>query len=430
MDTISAPSEEEELPVVDVFTDGFVVVKWGDGGANQTSGGLTSSYSNAPYSFKVLDSNGVEPLIKTFGTLLSCDGGILTIAEKRYRIRAQQPQQPQLDAGTKEVVEYVRKQLREAETLILSRVKSDAYREVTDHLGLKLSAAKWKNRPTDLPDIGVFTWFESEEDGPENREGYMNYLGEKIQWPEGYAITDCNEYKELLSVPKLGSGKHKMSGNIDVVLADMDEVENFTIRQNIRAGIELKKDTDAGAYEHQIVLQHLAASSLNPNESVLTVMTDLNKRWHFYWFGTQGGRLYRCVARTRSEAKFLLENMFHSSDSADATLFPTNFLDRATWRVFCGSNLSDKKDDSKETGAHGEQIAGNTYGMDVANELDLLDFVDEEEKRAIQLRFLSDHVLPMMTYVPEQKSHGTQEKESHELSAANLAFHNATSKLH
>ena len=60
-------------------------------------------------------------------------------------------------------------------------------------------------------------------------------------------------------------------------------------------------------------------------------------------------------------------------------------------------------------------------------EIELLDFVDDdEEKRAIHLRFLSNHILPMMTYIPEQKRHGTQEKEYHDLSEANLAFHNAT----
>lgn len=468
IDTISAASpEEEEMPVVEVLAaSGLVVLKWE---SEETAATSTSMYSHPPYSFHAVKADGDTPLLETFGTLLRCNGGILKIRETRYRIRAQQLEQQQLDASTREVVEYVRKQQREAETLVFSKVKSDAYREVTDDLGVKLTGAKWNQRPTDIPDVqGGFTWFKSKEDSQENRDGYMNYLGDKIHWPAGYAVADCNAYKDLLSVATLGGGKHKTSGNIDVVLAEEKDVENCTIRQNIRAGIELKKDTNAGSHEHQVVLQHLAASSLNPDESVLTVMTDLNKRWHFYWFGSQRGRLYKCIARTGSEAKFLLEHMFGTSDSIDATLFPTEFLGRATWREFFGKNLltiretpskdshgdnddfppdsrhsqeresrdphsyggnneSDKKDDSKEAGAHGEQVGGKTYGMDVANEIELLDFVDdEEEKRAIHLRFLSNHILPMMTYIPEQKRHGTQEKEYHELSAANLAFHNAT----
>ena len=78
--------------------------------------------------------------------------------------------------------------------MVFSKVKSDAYREVTDDLGVKLTGAKWNQRPTDIPDVqGGFTWFKSKEDSQENRDGYMNYLGDKIHWPAGYAIVDCNE---------------------------------------------------------------------------------------------------------------------------------------------------------------------------------------------------------------------------------------------
>jgi hypothetical protein len=101
-----------------------------------------------------------------------------------------------------------------------------------------------------------------------------------------------------------------------VVLAE--DVDVHTIKQHIRAGIELKKDTDNHVdYEYQVILQHLAASKLNPNESVLTVMTDLNERWHFYWFGQKRGRLYKIVVNTRGEAKFLFEHMFDSPNDND-----------------------------------------------------------------------------------------------------------------
>ena len=355
--------------------------------------------------------------------------------------------------------------MREAETLVFSKVKSDIYREVTSNLGLKVKGAKWSKWPPDLPDVDRFTWSASKEDSEENRNGYMNYLRENLQWPDGYAVTDCNEYKDLLSVPEL-DGKHKTSGNIDVVLAAQEDVENGAIRQNIRVGIELKKDTNKGNHENQVVLQHLAASTLNPNESVLTVMTDLNERWHFYWFGQERGRMYKCVVNTRGKAKFLFEHMFDCPDSIDSSLlFPTDFLVRGTWRVFFESDLATireshtddsggdgnfqpdsghsrqrgsgypgshgddqggKKDDSKGGVARGQQVAGNNYGTDVANELELLDFVDEEEKRAIELRFLAEHVVPKMTYVPEQNRHNTEGEGYYGLSKANLSFHNAS----
>ena len=48
----------------------------------------TTLYSGPPYSFSAVRSNGLEPFIKTFATLLVCDGGVLTIGGTRYRIQA------------------------------------------------------------------------------------------------------------------------------------------------------------------------------------------------------------------------------------------------------------------------------------------------------------------------------------------------------
>jgi hypothetical protein len=78
----------EDLPLVEVVTnrDG-VVVKWGRDG---TTAPHATLYADAPYLFSAFDSNGDEPFIKTFGSLPHCDGGVLTIGQDRFRIRAQQ----------------------------------------------------------------------------------------------------------------------------------------------------------------------------------------------------------------------------------------------------------------------------------------------------------------------------------------------------
>jgi hypothetical protein len=125
-----------------------------------------------------------------------------------------------------------------------------------------------------------------------------------------------------------------MSGNIDVILAPIADVESGTMRQHIQAGIELKKDDDKGSHEKQVILQHLAASMLNPSEGIFTVMTDLNSRWHFYCFDQQRGKLYRLMPDTRGEAQFLLGHMHDRPDSTNVSLFPTDFLVRGTWGVF------------------------------------------------------------------------------------------------
>jgi hypothetical protein len=68
----------------------------------------------------------------------------------------------------------------------------------------------------------------------------------------------------------------------------------------------------------------------------------------------------------------------------------------------------------------------DNYGTDVANELDLLDFVDEEKKRAIQLRFFAEHVLPNMICDTSAAELNTEGEGGYDrLSEANLSFHNA-----
>lgn len=94
----SAANPLEVLPAVEVLQIGNVVVRWGQGGAKQTTAPHSTLYSDAPYLFSADDSNGDEPFIKTFGTLLQCDGGILTVGQTRYRIQAQ-PQQKQTAGG-------------------------------------------------------------------------------------------------------------------------------------------------------------------------------------------------------------------------------------------------------------------------------------------------------------------------------------------
>jgi hypothetical protein len=109
-----------------------------------------------------------------------------------------------------ELVEFIRRMRRdEAETLVLhSKMKSSSYLEVASNLGLAVKGARWTNRPhNNLSNVDGFAWHASNEDDEENRDGYMDYVGEKIQWPDGFALTDCSEYKDLLNVLDL-DGKH------------------------------------------------------------------------------------------------------------------------------------------------------------------------------------------------------------------------------
>ena len=87
--TSAAPLEE--LPAVTVSRNAFdVIIQWDSGGTAATPFTL---YSDAPYSLSAVQANQKEPFLKTFGSLLRCNGGILIIGQKRYRIQVQQQEQ-------------------------------------------------------------------------------------------------------------------------------------------------------------------------------------------------------------------------------------------------------------------------------------------------------------------------------------------------
>jgi hypothetical protein len=74
----------EKLPAVQVYQeDGDVVVKWDD---QETIAGLSNKCTDFAHA---VASNGVEPLCKTFGTLIHLDGDTLTIGDSKYRIHTQ-----------------------------------------------------------------------------------------------------------------------------------------------------------------------------------------------------------------------------------------------------------------------------------------------------------------------------------------------------
>ena len=94
-----------------------------------------------------------------------------------------------------------------------------------------------------------------------------------------------NADRDLLSAELRGFDV-KVSGNVDVPLVSCHHQSLAKVRENLLAAFEFKKDSnmDHTGIERQVTLQHMAASCLNPDTGMLTVMTDLCSQWHFFWF--------------------------------------------------------------------------------------------------------------------------------------------------
>jgi hypothetical protein len=187
---------------------------------------------------------------------------------------------------------------------------------------------------------------------------------------------------------------------------------------------------------------------------VVSVLTDLNRSWTFYWYaenkGGSGVALYKLKLEDEGEparlAKYILESL--NDESCRATL-PTTFVDRLSFqavadklikepdskrarRDFGGDGGSSQTQDGKPAGwghqpppsgpgsnsSSGMEFQNNdnagdgnrTMDMaralrrfaphsnsDVANELDLLDMVDEAEQYEIVRSFAAKHIVPYTT---------------------------------
>lgn len=324
------------------------------------------------------------------------------------------------------------------------------------------------------------------EDHQSNRDAYMTHLKNQVHLPSTYALYDAQPHRNLLDVQAEASGlPRNIKGTTDVVVAKSEDVTNDAVRHNVVALLELKKINNLGNHEPQICLELCAAAILNPETPVLTCYTDLNGRWVFYWFGLVNVSarvaikklvLTRHIACSKL-AKYLLDRITTKTDAAPETL-PESFINRLSWRQVqvqlrsaapggphTAGNDSDEKQSGNQSGggknpfkrdrnddnddpgdpdtskgthkkkhqkseASGSNLASGLRLLcpqdDVADELDLLDMVDEDARTRTVRQFIAKHVIPHLTgaYPEDLSIDIAEEKDAPSfLSASNLAQH-------
>ena len=239
-------------------------------------------------------------------------------------------------------------------------------------MAINLDAPEWNDKPEFDSYDKTYQWADGKEDCDLNRQGFMAYLNE-LEFPQSVKLFEGSAAKDLLNT-ELSSAGLRVKGNIDVVVVDNKNQDISTTRQNIRMGIELKKVENTGdeMIQKQVVLQHLAASKLNHKTGVLTLMTDLNNRWRFYWFVEGMKNLMRYEA-TRSEAVYLIK---HFLDEPKENLsVPQSFLSRGSWDGF-SDDFSDalesirEEEQSTQGGSSPDGGNGNAESSDADDEDD------------------------------------------------------------
>jgi hypothetical protein len=188
----------------------------------------------------------------------------------------------------------------------------------------------------------------------------------------------------------------------------------------------------------------LAASFLNADTGILTIMTDLCRRWHFYWFSDQKNALMKHEASSKGEAYYLTRHMMETKNTST----PKDFLNRASWNdMFLkkqsstqhldsvtgeageedqnenrgtgrpgrsdeagSSNLGGQQGNNQgaESPGHGNCAQGNSHVM-----MDTLDFMDDEEEREVRFREVLEAVLPKIGYFPRRGLEQAEDPPSH-----------------
>ena len=404
------------------------------------------------------NADGEEPPMDVFGSLLRCNGGILTSKGVRYRIEVQEVEGP-TDQSDK--IDYVFARMKKIEedeqTLQLSKPLVEGYSRAISKIGVRFDAPSWnQDKTTEATcrelgrSMGNFHWLPGKENSPPNRSLYMAYLrnSSNICLPDGSKLFDGTEAGELLSVEFTSMGV-KTKGNIDVVMCAERHQTVRTTRSNMWAGIELKKQDNKkdGEITRQVVLQHLAASFLNEGTGMLTIMTDLGTRWRFYWFSKGQDALMEYNASSIGEANYLIR---HMNDTVAASA-PTDFLNRASWSQMFPVGTSDtiieegghrnngdgdnggndddsrrpnnpkkKRGNPKSDGrqqTHGSSGGGGGIHGTAVSTLHNLDFMDEEEEKEVRFREVVESVLPKLGFFPpHQDGHSSDIPRQIELS--------------
>ena len=392
-----------------------------------------------------------------FGSFVYCQFAHLPFPPSLFIVIQDGIQQPPLlpESTIAALNEMANDYVKKKRTIRLSDASLGAKTDLMDMLRLPEKGASWPNKPSTLQHVNGHLWLKGDEDSEENRLAYMAYLRTMLQIPGDYDLADVQPERALLSVELFGgmTESRKVSGTTDVAIAKSQHVRNRALRNNIETLLELKSPKNMKRKDHspQVIIEHFAASFLNPSHAVVSVLTDLNARWIFFWyaFGDDDSilSLHKLDLNgdgAAAEAKYLLDSLY---DNSVAYALPTTFAERQPFQALLKDLVQQKKaridlddhghnphQDSKPSASGGTEgypgsnaessserkyssaNQGSTGGdgsapmsmahalslfapgadRDIANELDLLDMVSQDEQYEIVSSFATKHIIPYM----------------------------------
>ena len=302
-------------------------------------------------------------MFKTFGSLLGCNGGRITLRGSRYQIQVEQPhptplplqQDPSAQKEKKSAASLwsvVKEAVKEAfedektETAIMSKAKQDFTDNLLTELGYAISMKPRSEKGT--VQQHEFHWEPSEEERTPAAGERLTALMKPQDMKKPLEIVPVTGFK-LREVKK---GKRKAIGETDLRLA----VQGWTpptsnVFSEARGLVELKVETNPFS-ESQLHLELVSVSMMSVyGEGVALLATDCLLRWGIWSFESKHsirGVWYRDSTEALKDFKEMMETV---EERRDLLQLPTMKEGGGAG----GGSGSDKPNDGKPSGPKPKQ---------------------------------------------------------------------------
>lgn len=213
--------------------------------------------------------------------------------------------------------------------------------DLTKIFGLPVEHRNMEHPPGILGDRG-FQWRNHNNITHDHRYAYTTYLQRVVGAPNNHVVADVESPRSLLAVGPIEEAEAMLhlDGTTDVVIANLSGecLSYAAIRNNTEVYfvVGLPRDNFPTLDQQaQAASKHIAASYHNPGHPVVTVLTDLQNAWMFYWFAGSGDgvALYSLRVTHGLLARRLLGQIYLYQNHPLDHLLQTTFENRLSYHT-------------------------------------------------------------------------------------------------
>lgn len=165
----------------------------------------------------------------------------------------------------------------------ISKINQSKIDNIFSEMGLRIDIDEYSGAaPSETERIPGYAWTKMNEDDVDQRAGYMSYLQKYLgsRLPGSFRLFDVAGSNNLLTLKDLRL-PFNLTGGTDVLISQ-GPIKRYAILKTAFV-LELKKSVTDDSWP-QAVAELIAADLKAQHYPVITILTDLNDNWDFFWF--------------------------------------------------------------------------------------------------------------------------------------------------